>query len=152
MGKIYESLIITWREAYNKLTEDEKAGIQYIEDLRPPCQMIVVILENKALGVTEQTWIVSHFKDEPDIDIEVFGPIDSAEANVKLLEVSRAKRFERPLPAKTWFPNAKDYRDLIRSHLLGLIESFRNSAFQKIWTGGNAGFRIYKPVLSPAIF
>lgn len=134
MKEIYKNLIVTWRKAYDKLTAEEKSGIQYIEDLRPPCQIWVVILENRALGVTEQTWIVSHFKDEPDIDIEVIGPIDSVEASVKFLEVAKAKRFERPLPAKTWFPSAKSYHDLIESHLLGLIESFRDAALQKIWT------------------
>lgn len=130
----YKNLILEWRKTFDGLTDEEKTGIQYIEDLRPPCQMQVVILENKELGIVEQKWIMSHFKDEPDLNITVFGPINSVEASSMLIDAAEAKRFDRPLPEKTWFPTAKTYRDLIESHVLGLIDSFRNSVIQKIWT------------------
>lgn len=130
-----KNLIIEWRKAFDGLTEEEKEGVQYIEDLRPPCQIKVVMLQNKVLRITEQIWIVSHFEDEPDLDISVSSIIKSAEVARELMEATRIGRFGRPLPEKTWFPTAKTYRELIESHVLGLIDTFRNSVLRKIWTG-----------------
>lgn len=135
MEEIYKNLISSWREAYDGLTAEEKTRVQYIDDLRSPCQIVAVILENKKLRVKQQLLVISHFKDEPDCDIKVIGPIDSIEASGRLLEVAKEKRFEKPLPEKTAFPYGKTYSELVQSHLLNLIGSFRNLVLQNIWTG-----------------
>ncbi len=135
MEEIYKNLISTWREASEGLTAEEKTRVQYIDDLRSPCQIMAVILENKKLRVKQQLLVISHFKDESDCDIKVIGPIDSIEASDRLLEVVKGKRFERPLPQKTFFPTVKTYSELVQSHLLNLIGSFRNLVIQNIWTG-----------------
>jgi len=135
MEEIYKNLISSWREAYDGLTAEEKTRIQYIDDLRPPCQIMAVILENKKLRVKQQLLVISHFKDESDCDIKVIGPIDSLEAGDRLLEVVKEKRFERPLPQKTFFPYVKTYSELVQNHLLSLIGSFRNLVIKNVWTG-----------------
>lgn len=135
MEEIYKNLISTWREACEGLNSEEKSRIQHIDDLRPPCQIMAVILENRKTRVKKQLLIISHFKDEPDCDIKVIGPIDSTEASDRLIDVVREKRFERPLPEKTFFPTVKTYSELVQSHLLSLVGSFRNLVIQNIWTG-----------------
>ncbi len=135
MEEIYKNLIRSWREAYDELTAEEKTRVQYIDDLRPPCQIMAVILENKKLRLKTQLLVISHFKDEPDCDIKVIGPIDSIEASGRLLEMVKEKRFERTLPEQTFFPYVRTYSELVQSHLLSLIGSFRNLVLQNIWTG-----------------
>ncbi len=133
--EIYKNLIITWRKACEGLTAEEQARIQHIDDLRPPCQIMAVILENKKLRIKKQLLIISHFQDEPDCDIKVVGPITSAEVSDRILEVVKERRFERSLPEKTFFPTVKTYNELVQSHLLSLIGSFRNLVIQNTWTG-----------------
>lgn len=135
MEEIYKNLISTWREAYEGLDAEGKASIQYIDDLRPPCQIMVVILENKKLRVKQQLLVISHFEDEADCDIKVIGPINSTEASDRLLEAVKEKRFERSLPEKTFFPTTRTYSELVQNHLLSLVRSFRNLVIQNIWTG-----------------
>lgn len=134
MEELYKRLILSWREAFEGLTAEEKAIISNLDDFRAPCQIEVIVLGNPQLGITNQIWLFSHFKDEPDLNIIIDGPINSVDARSKLPEISKSNRFERLLPEKTRFLGAKTYRDLIESHLLSLVESVRNLAVRKLWS------------------
>ena len=135
MEQMYRQMILSWREAYERLTEEERANVTNLDDFRAPCQLEVVSLGNDQLGIHEVLLIVSHFEDEPDLTVIVHAPVVSTEGAAKFLEISNSTRFERPLPEKIRFLGAKTYRDLIESHLLRLVESFRNIAMQTVWSG-----------------
>ena len=135
MEELYRQLILSWRESFENLTSEERTSLSNLDDFRVPCQLEVILLENQQLGITEQLWIISHFDNEPDLSITIHGPINSIDANNRLPEISKLKRFERLLPENTMFLGVKMYRDLIEGHLLRLIESFRNSALRKLWSG-----------------
>ena len=134
-NEVFIKLVNDWRKAFEKLTPEEKAQVQNLNSLNGPCQIMAVILQNKELGITEQTWIISHFSDENDLSIKVIGPLDGINTVNALSELMKEEKFDRSLPPNTWFLGAKVYRDVIEGHLLSLIDSFRTTAVQRIWTG-----------------
>ena len=134
MEEIYKQLVLSWREAFERLTPDERNCVSSLDDFRAPCQLEVILLENRQLRIIDQLWIISHFKNEPDLTIIIHGPISSVDATSKLPEISESKRLERSLPEKTMFLGAKTYRDLMEGHLLRLTESFRSISLQKLWS------------------
>jgi len=144
MEEIYRRLIVSWREASEALTPDERSGVSNLVDFRAPCQLDVVLLENRSLDVTMQLWMFSHFEDMPDLSVVIHGPVGTFEANAKLAQVVRSIRFDRALPDKTRFLGATTYRDLVESHILGLVESFREALLRNVWSGQpqRAGVRL----------
>jgi hypothetical protein len=135
MEELYKQLILSWRRTFEALTLEEKASISNLDNLRTPCQLEVILLQNEQLGITEQLWIITHFTNEPDLSINVHKPITSVNATKALPEIIKSHRFQMPLPENTRFLGAKTYSDLIEGHLLTLVESFRDSAVRNLWSG-----------------
>lgn len=135
--QIYKLLISSWRKAFNTLSIEEQKRIQLINDLRSPCQINVIVIENKELAITSQKWVISHFTNEPDKNIEILGPIDTKDVLNKIGEFTSNERWDKPLPKDNRFFATKTYKDIIEGHMLALVDSHRRSVFGKIWEDQN---------------
>ncbi|WP_048190505.1 hypothetical protein [Methanobacterium sp. SMA-27] len=122
-----KNFILTFREEYDKLSDEEKELITNLEDLNKPLQVESVWIKNDELDIDLQFHFFTHFKDENDLDIKV-ELLDSRDYIDFLNEYLKKKKWNKLLHKDESIPFIKDrkYSDEIKIILINGIEMFKN--------------------------
>lgn len=145
-----QELIRRWREEFAKLNSTQQEALTgTLADLTEPCQVVVIWLRNARLGIDRQLWLITHFDDEPDLDIVIGDPLETTEVQSQLSSVIDIPRFRRPLPKPKLFFGVTTYAELVESQALALIEGIRGEILQMVWVGTT--MRSFRPVMQHRI-
>ena len=89
----YQKYINCFREEYEKLSADEKKGMNNTNNFLDPCQIEVFWITDPDY----QLIIQSNFSDRPDKEIIVNGPYKAYEFRSQVIPILRAKRWMRKI-------------------------------------------------------
>jgi hypothetical protein len=132
--ELFLNFVEEWRKRFNSMSTEERQRVTNLDQFSSPCQLEVIWLRSKQLDLDFQLWIVTHFENEPDVEVFIHGPIESEDAQEALATIPELTRYNRPLPEEARYIGVKSYRGLIEGHVLGLIREFRRAAVHQIWS------------------
>lgn len=125
-----KNLIIKFREEYQKLSEEEQKRVSNLDDLRIPCQVDIIWLENRQFKIDFQIIIFTHFKDLKDLEITSNNPVDSQKTIETLEQILEEEKWsKRKLPEDEPYLVAegeKNYSTLLEDVFIQAIQMFRN--------------------------
>jgi len=118
-----------FRDEVQKLSPAQKLRIYSIEDFSYPCQVEIILLENRRLGLHFQLMIFQHFSDKPDLEVIVHGPISLSKAIdefEKILVDEKWGRRENP-EKNNLIENDEPLSEALQLRLLLTLEDLKNA-------------------------
>jgi|Deesub1362A_J573_1020465.scaffolds.fasta_scaffold00418_37 hypothetical protein len=135
------SLIDTFREEYQKLSDEERSSISNADDYSPPCQLEVFWVNEP---VEFQILVLTHDHDRPDREIVINGPYKSYGFITEVEKVMQEERWRKKVP-RSWGRLASfeaTYSDEFAMILGSFINDIKRSVFYETepdkpvrWTG-----------------
>lgn len=155
----FRQLINTFREGVSKLTPDQRMKISNLDDLSSPCQVDVFWFQNEQLKMDFQLVIFQHFKDRPDLEINIHGPIPFYKAVDELDRILNDDKWNYELaPDERYLieDGERTYKRILEGEFLSALEELRryihNVAFSETVKPINIGRKMYVTRESSAWF
>lgn len=132
-----KKLVIEFRKQYNLLSPDEqKRNISRLDDFSFPCQIDVIWCQFHDINI--QIMMVTKWEDREDLEINIYGPIESKDI-IKILEnILEEKKWNRSFDKDEGYSLAKrknKYSTILKGIFINSFMNYKRHILSKAFKG-----------------
>lgn len=134
------NFVKNFREQYTKLSSAEQVRISNLDDYLPPCQIDVLWVD----GPEYQIWVVTHFEDRADLEINIRGPFPAYLMINNFEEFLNDPKWKKQLEKGEPYLGAGEgltHADILEGILINEIDRIKDLKLAKIEKAHMAGGR-----------